>query len=581
MIGNITLSGTLIDSTGKAIAGAKVVLKSVKTGDVISGLAGSFTTGVDGSYSVNVPYGSYKVYVEIEGEQTAMPGFFNVYDYSANGSLQDFLYQPCEEDNIPMFLFELETIRQDIKKSYKNAIDSVIENLIPLSKQYMTLAEAEEDIANIPDGSVTYIRSTDGTSLADEYMNVAGTLTATGRKMPSQQALDTGIAEIDAKKVDKYEGDSPDLLIALTDQNGNLTWLQARIEDGLPTQQAEAVISDVVGRDDVSDALIGGEEVLFSIKDDNGNATALSVRKEDGMFVDKVIDNIAERLHIGTSEDVSANFKTYNRPFDFQMISSISRALGRHFSGTPLPTTPYDFVNSYGQGNRIYLPDSYDDSTPIPLVMFFDGVGSTGGAEPPSVRSAYDTLKSAGIAYCKSRAHGTSYGSPDCMLDYLELYQKACEIAPIGAVILYGNSMGGIAAQNALLTNTIPSVSGLYLVDPTYDLYQRYTNGRQNEINAAYGCTPATYAEKTAGYDPALRHWSEYRGLPIHIRASSGDTSVVLSLHGGKLKEYLGNHNDVTIFDTQTAGHNTSDRFDGEDLISFIKNKCISGSVIL
>ncbi|HDU2925762.1 TPA: hypothetical protein RFJ26_005251 [Klebsiella pneumoniae] len=167
------------------------------------------------------------------------------------------------------------------------------------------------------------------------------------------------------------------------------------------------------------------------------------------------------------------------------------------------------------------------------------------------------------------------------MADLLELYQKACEIAPIGAVILYGNSMGGIAAQNCLLTNTIPSVSGLYLVDPTYDLYQRYTNGRQSEINAAYECTPATYAEKTAGYDPALRHWSEYRGLPIHIRASSLDTSVLLRLHGQKLKDYLGGHNDVTLFDTQTAGHNISDRFDGEDLISFIHTKCISGHVIL
>lgn len=509
--------------------------------------------------------------------------------------------------------------------------DEIRQNIIPLSKQYATLAAAQADIANIPEGSTTYYRSPDDSALAIEVMNVGGTLQPTGRKMPSQQALDTGIAELDANKVDKYEGDSPDLLIALTDQFGNLTWLQARIEDGLPTQQAETVISDVVGRTDVSDALVGGEEilfsikddngnatalsvrkedgmlvdktvndvgarigidstsdavlgteeVLFSIKDDNGNATALSVRKEDGMFIDKVINNIAERLNIDTNEDVSANFKTYNRPVDFQLMSSISRALGRHFSGTPLPTTPYDFVNSYDQGNRIYLPDNYDDSTPIPLVLFFDGVGSTGGVEPPSVRSAYDVLKSAGIAYCKSRAHGSSYGSPDCMLDYLELYQKACEIAPIGAVILYGNSMGGIAAQNALLTNTIQSVSGLYLVDSTYDLYQRYTNGRQSEINAAYNCTPATYAEKTAGYDPALRHWSEYRGLPIHIRASSLDTSVVLSLHGGKLKEYLGDHNDVTIFDTQTAGHNTSDRFDGDDLISFIKNKCISGPVIL
>lgn len=193
MIGNITLSGILIDSTSKAITGAKVVLKSVKTGDVISGVAGSFVTAADGSYSVTVPYGSYKVYVEIEGEQTAMPGFFNVYDYSVDGSLQDFLYQPCEEDNTPMFLFELELIRQDIKERYKNAVDSVIENLVPLSKQYMTLSEAQADIANIPVGSTTYYRSPDDSALAIEVINNAGTLQPTGRKMPSQAAVDGAV----------------------------------------------------------------------------------------------------------------------------------------------------------------------------------------------------------------------------------------------------------------------------------------------------------------------------------------------------------------------------------------------------
>lgn len=185
MIGNITLSGILIDSTGKAIAGAKVVLKSVKTGDVISGLAGSFTTGADGSYSVNVPYGSYKVYVEIEGEQTAMPGFFNVYDYSANGSLQDFLYQPCEENNIPMFLFELEVIRQKIKLDYKNAVDDVRDNLIPLGKQYATLSEVESDLQNIPDGATAYYRGDDENFIAIEVINNGGVLEETGRTMPA------------------------------------------------------------------------------------------------------------------------------------------------------------------------------------------------------------------------------------------------------------------------------------------------------------------------------------------------------------------------------------------------------------
>lgn len=54
----------------------------------------------------------------------------------------------------------------------------------------MTLEAAQADIANIPVNSTTYVRSQGGNALADEYMNVAGTLTATGRKMPSQAAVD-------------------------------------------------------------------------------------------------------------------------------------------------------------------------------------------------------------------------------------------------------------------------------------------------------------------------------------------------------------------------------------------------------
>ncbi|HCO7395045.1 TPA: SGNH/GDSL hydrolase family protein [Escherichia coli] len=69
-------------------------------------------------------------------------------------------------------------------------IDEARQNLIPLSRQYMTLAAAQADIANIPAGSTTYVRSQDGSSLADEYINLAGTLQPTGRKMPSQQSVD-------------------------------------------------------------------------------------------------------------------------------------------------------------------------------------------------------------------------------------------------------------------------------------------------------------------------------------------------------------------------------------------------------
>ncbi|HGU5375067.1 TPA: hypothetical protein ACM9W8_000001, partial [Klebsiella pneumoniae] len=68
--------------------------------------------------------------------------------------------------------------------------DEVRQNLIPLSKQYATLAAAQADIANIPEGSTTYYRSPDNSALAIEVMNVGGTLQPTGRKMPSQKTVD-------------------------------------------------------------------------------------------------------------------------------------------------------------------------------------------------------------------------------------------------------------------------------------------------------------------------------------------------------------------------------------------------------
>lgn len=72
--------------------------------------------------------------------------------------------------------------------------DAVVEetrqNLIPLSRQYMTLAAAQADIANIPEGSATYVRSSDGITLADEYINNSGVLVATGRVMISKGYID-------------------------------------------------------------------------------------------------------------------------------------------------------------------------------------------------------------------------------------------------------------------------------------------------------------------------------------------------------------------------------------------------------
>lgn len=68
-------------------------------------------------------------------------------------------------------------------------VEETRQNLIPLSRQYMTLAAAQADIANIPVGSTTYYRSPDNSALAIEVVNNAGTLQPTGRKMPSYDSI--------------------------------------------------------------------------------------------------------------------------------------------------------------------------------------------------------------------------------------------------------------------------------------------------------------------------------------------------------------------------------------------------------
>ncbi|MFM4075983.1 hypothetical protein AB8S21_11965, partial [Klebsiella variicola] len=70
------------------------------------------------------------------------------------------------------------------------SVQDTRQNLIPLSRQYTTLAAAQEDIANIPEGSATYVRSSDGITLADEYINNSGVLVATGRVMISKGYID-------------------------------------------------------------------------------------------------------------------------------------------------------------------------------------------------------------------------------------------------------------------------------------------------------------------------------------------------------------------------------------------------------
>ncbi|VCX27803.1 hypothetical protein [Klebsiella pneumoniae] len=109
-----------------------------------------------------------------------------------------------------------------MKAEGDKVVEETRQNLIPLSRQYMTLAAAQADIANIPEGSTTYYRSPDDSALAIEVINNAGTLQPTGRKMPSNQAVELLRGLIDNLGVNPFSVVFKNGLSPLGYKNGRL-----------------------------------------------------------------------------------------------------------------------------------------------------------------------------------------------------------------------------------------------------------------------------------------------------------------------------------------------------------------------
>lgn len=141
-----------------------------------------------------------------------------------NATIDEFVNSPeltlttrtgTERDTLAGIQKKSDDQRVQMAEDGAAVVEETRQNLIPLSRQYMTLAAAQADIANIPDGATTYIRSTDGSSLADEYINNGGTLTATGRKMPSQAGVES-LVTMTVGDLLKHD-DAEDLIFQLVD----------------------------------------------------------------------------------------------------------------------------------------------------------------------------------------------------------------------------------------------------------------------------------------------------------------------------------------------------------------------------
>ncbi|HHL3399697.1 hypothetical protein [Klebsiella pneumoniae] len=142
---------------------------------------------------------------------------------------------------------DLDTWRGMMAKS-NAAIDDAQNSITILGLPFATLADAQAavDAGKIPDGAVTWIRNDDA-SLADEYINNGGILSATGRKMPSQEYIDDGFTPGRVVESDT------DVAIALTFAEGSRSWLESDY-DGGPTEHSAKLIGKAINIGDSPDS---------------------------------------------------------------------------------------------------------------------------------------------------------------------------------------------------------------------------------------------------------------------------------------------------------------------------------------
>ncbi|CAM7239284.1 TPA: hypothetical protein OT806_004874 [Klebsiella pneumoniae] len=189
---------------------------------------------------------------------------------------------------------DLDTWRGMMAKS-NAAIDDAQNSITILGLPFATLADAQAavDAGKIPDGAITWIRNDDA-SLADEYINNGGILSATGRKMPSQEYIDDGFTPGRVVESDT------DVAIALTFAEGSRSWLESDY-DGGPTEHSAKLIGKAINIGDSPDS---DKNVAIALTFAEGSRSWLE-SDYDGGPTEYAAEKIAEAINWSPPESES------------------------------------------------------------------------------------------------------------------------------------------------------------------------------------------------------------------------------------------------------------------------------------
>jgi ABC-type transporter Mla subunit MlaD len=117
-MGTLTLSGVLKRPiSGDVVPNARITFDAIATGNVVlKGVSSACKTASDGSYSVELEYGSYAIQVSWAG-QTQQYGSVSIDDTTPIGSLNDLLMQELAESQLtPEIVLEFRQLEQEMQE---------------------------------------------------------------------------------------------------------------------------------------------------------------------------------------------------------------------------------------------------------------------------------------------------------------------------------------------------------------------------------------------------------------------------------------------------------------------------------
>lgn len=200
----VLISGKLIGPNGDPRPNVTIMLVAVKTSSAVVKQAPSIsTTTADGSYSLSVEVGTHNVMIEAHGRPFEKAGQITVYNDSNPGTLNDFLNAPGQDELTPAIVAMVDDMRVEAvgaaasAKIYAEEAKASSEIAQSGTDAYVDVAEAQEAIDSGKETRRYFsVRSTISTQWVDEYENINGVATPTGRYLSNGKYVDEIAASV-------------------------------------------------------------------------------------------------------------------------------------------------------------------------------------------------------------------------------------------------------------------------------------------------------------------------------------------------------------------------------------------------